>query len=73
VSTVTTDWSTEVRSSADAKGFSSIICVQTSSEAYPASCSMRNGGPFPGAKARPGRNADQSLPSSAEVKNEKEL
>jgi hypothetical protein len=30
-------------------------------------------GSFPMAKARAGRNADQSPPSSAEVKNEKEL
>jgi hypothetical protein len=28
------------------------------------------GGPFPGGKARPGRDADHSPPSSAEVKNE---
>jgi hypothetical protein len=28
------------------------------------------GGPFPGAKARPGRDADHSPPSSAEVENE---
>jgi hypothetical protein len=27
-------------------------------------------GPFPGSKARPGRDADHSPPSSAEVKNE---
>jgi hypothetical protein len=27
-------------------------------------------GPFPGGKARPGRDADHSPPSSAEVKNE---
>jgi hypothetical protein len=31
------------------------------------------GGPFPGDKARPGRDADHSPPSSAEVKNEWEL
>jgi hypothetical protein len=31
---------------------------------------MGTGGPFPGAKARPGRDADNSLPSSAEVQNE---
>jgi hypothetical protein len=31
------------------------------------------GGPFPGAKARSGRDADHSPPSSAEVKNEWEL
>jgi hypothetical protein len=30
---------------------------------------MGNGGPFPGGKARPGRDADHSPPSSAEVKN----
>jgi hypothetical protein len=28
------------------------------------------GGPFPKAKARPGRDADHSPPSSAEVENE---
>jgi hypothetical protein len=28
------------------------------------------GGPFPGGKARPGRDADLSPPSSAEVVNE---
>jgi hypothetical protein len=31
---------------------------------------MGTGGPFPGGKARPGRDADHSPPSSAEVKNE---
>jgi hypothetical protein len=46
------------------------LCVQTSSEAHPASCTMGTGGPFPGAKARPGRDADHSPPSSAEVENE---
>jgi hypothetical protein len=30
-------------------------------------------GPFPGAKARQTRDADHSLPSSAEVENEQEL
>jgi hypothetical protein len=52
------------------KDFSSILCVQTGSEAHPASCPMGTGGPFPGAKARPGRDADHSPPSSAEVVNE---
>jgi hypothetical protein len=60
----------EVRSPAEAKDFSSILCVQTGSEAHPASCTMGTGGPFPGGKARPGRDADHSPPSSAEVKNE---
>jgi hypothetical protein len=31
---------------------------------------MGTGGPFPGSKARPGRDADHSPPSSAEVVNE---
>jgi hypothetical protein len=34
---------------------------------------MGTGGSFPGGKARPGRDADHSPPSSAEVKNEREL
>jgi hypothetical protein len=41
--------------------------------AHPASCTMDTGGPFPGGKAQPGRDADHSPPSSAEVKNEQEL
>jgi hypothetical protein len=59
-----------VRSPAGAKDFSSILCVQTGSEARPASCTMGTGGPFPGGKARPGRDADHSPPSSYEVVNE---
>jgi hypothetical protein len=59
-----------VRSPAGAKEFSSILCVQTGSGAHPASCPMGTGGPFPGAKARPRRDADHLLPSSAEVVNE---
>jgi hypothetical protein len=59
-----------VRSPAGAKDFSSILCVQTGSEAHPASCRMGTGGPFPGRKARPGRDAYHSLQSSAEVGNE---
>jgi len=34
---------------------------------------MCTGGPFPGGKARPGRDADHSPPSSAEFENEHEL
>jgi hypothetical protein len=52
-----------VRSPAGAEEFSSILCVQTGSGAHPASCTMGTGGPFPGDKARPGRD-------SAEVVNE---
>jgi hypothetical protein len=62
-----------VRSPAGAKDFSSILCVQTGSGAHPVSCTMGTGGPFPGGKSRPGRDADHSPPSSAEVVNEKEL
>jgi hypothetical protein len=59
-----------VRSPAGAKNFSSSLCVQTGSEAHPASCTMGTDGSFPGAKALPGRDADHSPPSSAEVENE---
>jgi hypothetical protein len=34
---------------------------------------MGTGGPFPEGKAQPGREADHSPPSSAEVVNEKRL
>jgi hypothetical protein len=50
-----------VRSPAEAKDFSSNLCVQTGSGAHPASCTMGTGGPFPGGKARPGRDADHYL------------
>jgi hypothetical protein len=59
-----------VRSPAGAKDFSSDLCVQTGSGVHPASCTMGIGVPFPGGKARPGRDADHSPPSSAEVVNE---
>jgi hypothetical protein len=52
------------------KDFSSGLCVQTGSGAHPASYTMGTGGPFPGGKARLGRDADYSQPSSAEVVNE---
>jgi hypothetical protein len=42
------------------KGFSSSLCVLTGSGAHPASCTMGTGSPFPGGKARPGRDADHS-------------
>jgi hypothetical protein len=52
---------------AEAKDFTSNLRV---SGAHQASCSVGSGGPFPGAKARPGRDADHSPPSSEEVVNE---
>jgi hypothetical protein len=46
VSIMTTDWVTGVRSPAE--DFSSSVCVQTSSEAHPASYPVGTRGPFPG-------------------------
>jgi hypothetical protein len=59
-----------VRSPAEAEDFSSNLCVQTGSGAHPAFGKMGTGVPSPGGKARPGRDADHSPPSSAEVVNE---
>jgi hypothetical protein len=60
----------EVRSPAEAKDFSFILCVQTDCGAHPASYTVGTGGHFPGAKTRPARDPDHSPPSSAVVKNE---
>jgi hypothetical protein len=70
VQCLTTDWTIGVRSPAEEKDFSSSLCVQTGSEAHPVSYPMGTGDPFPGGKAWPGRDADQSPPFSDEVKNE---
>jgi hypothetical protein len=59
------DRAIEVRFPGEVKKFSSNLCIQTGSEAHPASCAMGTGG-----KARLGRDADHSPPSSAEVENE---
>jgi hypothetical protein len=67
---LTTGWTIGVRSPIGAEDFSSSPCVQTGSGAHPASYPVGTGGPFPGGKARPGRDADHSPPSSAEVKTE---
>jgi hypothetical protein len=64
------DQAIEVRSPAEAKDFSSSLCVQTGSGAHPPSCTMGTGGPFSGGKARPGRDADHLPLPSAEVVNE---
>jgi hypothetical protein len=50
--------------------FSSSPCVQTGSGAHPVSYPMGTGDPFPRDKVRPGRDANDSPPSSAEVKYE---
>jgi hypothetical protein len=52
----------------EAEDVPSSLCVQTGSGAHPASCTMGSRVIFPGVKARPGRDADHSPPSSAEVK-----
>jgi hypothetical protein len=70
VQCLTADWTAGVRSPTEAEDFSSNLCVQTGSGAHPASCTVGTGGSFPGGKARPGRDADHSPPSSAEVKKE---
>jgi hypothetical protein len=41
---LTTDWTTEVRSPSGAKNFSSSLCVQTSSETHPVTYPMGTGG-----------------------------
>jgi hypothetical protein len=70
VQCLTTDWTDCVRSPTKAEDFSSNLCFQTGSGAHPVSCTMGTGGSFPGGKGRPGRDADHSPPSSADVKKE---
>jgi hypothetical protein len=65
-----TDWTARVRSPTAAENFSSNLCIQTGSGAHPASCTVGTGGSLSGDKGRPGRDADRSPPSSAEVKKE---
>jgi hypothetical protein len=62
------DQAIEFRSPAETTGFFSTLCVQTGSGAHPASCPVGTGGPFPGGKARPERDADH--PSNAGDMNE---
>jgi hypothetical protein len=52
------DRAIEVRSATETRDFSSNLCFQTDSEAHTASCPAVSGGPFPGGKAQPGRDAD---------------
>jgi hypothetical protein len=52
------DRAIEVRSSAEAKDFSSSLCIQTASGAHPVFCTMGTGDPFPKAKAWPGSDVD---------------
>jgi hypothetical protein len=64
------DRAIEVQSPAETNDFCSSLCVQTGSGAHPVSCTMGTVGPFPEAKARPGRDADHSPLPSSEVENE---
>jgi hypothetical protein len=70
--TIVSDYTLDDRGSipAEANDFSSILCVQTISEAHPASCTEGTGGPFRGIKARPGRDADHLPQTNAGVMNE---
>jgi hypothetical protein len=61
------DWGSRVRFPAGAGNFSFHHLVQNGSGAHPASYPIGTMASFPGAK-RPGREADHSPPSSAEVK-----
>jgi hypothetical protein len=51
---------TEVRSPAEAKDFSSNLCVQVGSGGYAASCTVGFVGPFLEDKAQPERDSDHS-------------
>jgi hypothetical protein len=59
----------EVRYPAEAKDFSSSLCVQAGSGAHPASCTMCTGDLSPVVKRGRGVTLD-TPPSSAEVVNE---
>jgi hypothetical protein len=67
---IVSDYALDDRGSIPDRGFFSSLCVQTGSSSHPASYPMGTGGRFPGGKARPGRDADHSPTSSAEVKYE---
>jgi hypothetical protein len=64
------DRATEVRSPGKANDFCSSLCVQTISEAHPASCTIGTGDLLPGVKRGRGVTLTTHPPSSAEVKNE---
>jgi len=54
------DRTIRVRSGQRQKDFSSRLCVQTSSQAHPASYPMCTRGPFPGSKVQLGCDTDHS-------------
>jgi len=63
-----TGWTTGVRFLSGAGNFFLRHRIQRGFGAHPDSYRTGTGGPYPGVK-RPGREADHSPPSSAEVKN----
>jgi hypothetical protein len=63
------DRGSRVRFPAGAGNFSLHYCVRIGSGTHPVFFPMGAGGSFPGGVKRPGREADHSPPSSAEVKN----
>jgi hypothetical protein len=63
-----TGWKVRLRFPVGTSDFSLLCCVQAGSEAHPAFLPMDTGAHSPEAK-RPGRVADHSPPSSAEIKN----
>jgi hypothetical protein len=64
------DWKAGVRPPTETEDFSSCLFVQTSCGIHPASYTLDTGGSFPRGKALPGRDANHSPPSNAEVKKE---
>jgi hypothetical protein len=64
------DWAVEVSIPGRGQRIIPLASVQTGSGVHLASCTVGTGGPFPGAKARSGHDADHLPPSSAEVENE---
>jgi hypothetical protein len=72
-SVLTTDWTIGVRSPTVAEGVFCSFCFHTDSGAHPASYTVGTGGLFPGCKARPERESDDSRPSSVEVKKVQKL
>jgi hypothetical protein len=63
-------WLRTGRTGFDSRKSKGIFPPVSVSEVHAFSYSLGTGGPFVGGKARPGRDADQSPLSSAEVKNE---
>jgi hypothetical protein len=64
------DLAIQIRFPAEGKDFFSDHCVDTASGTHQASCTVGTGGPFLGAKAQPGRDADHSPPSTSKADNE---